>query len=235
LGAFEGEPRARISGHRVLVTREGGEWIALVGIALDAKPRSSMRLQVEGPEGKYALLRIQVGAKNYASQHLHVAQEQVDLPAKQLARYLREQAHLRKVLGTFSPSPPRNLTLLQPVDGPRSSTFGLRRYFNGESRRPHNGMDMAAPEGTAVLAAAAGRVADFGEYLFSGRTLILDHGQGLLSLYAHLKTANAQVGQAVEAGTQIGEVGRTGRVTGAHLHFSVYLTAAAVDPALFLP
>src|SRR5262249_4042220 len=152
---------------------------------------------------------------------------------RELARYGREQAHLRKVLATFSDSLPEALTMLQPVPGQRSATFGLRRYFNGKSRRPHNGMDIAAEAGTPVLAAAAGRVADTGEYLFSGRTVILDHGSGLLSLYAHLQTIHASVGQTVGAGSPIGEVGATGRVTGPHLHFSVYLNAVAVDPALF--
>src|SRR5258706_3009327 len=94
--------------------------------------------------------------------------------------------------------------MLQPVPGPRSSTFGLRRYFNGKARRPHTGMDIAAPAGTPVIAAGAGRVADTGEYLFSGRSVILDHGQGMLSLYAHLNTIQASAGQAVSAGGAIG-------------------------------
>ena len=235
LGSSGAEPKARVKGNRVLVTRDGADWIALVGIALDQKPGSRLRLQVDRGNGTFSLLRIDVGARQYASQHLHVPQEQVELPARQLLRYEREQLHLRKVLATFSDAPPDALTLQQPVPGTRSATFGLRRYFNGESRRPHNGMDIAAAEGTPVLAAASGRVADAGDYLFSGNTLILDHGHGLLSLYAHLKTIQAKVGDGVAAGAQIGEVGRTGRVTGPHLHFSVYLNAAAVDPALFLP
>src|SRR5262245_54538528 len=139
LGASDAEPKARVKGNRVLVTREGADWIALVGIALDQKPGSRLRLQVDRGDGTFSLLRIDVGSKQYASQHLRVPQEQVELPAKQLARFAREQSHLRKVLATFSETPPDSLALRQPVPGTRSATFGLRRYFNNEARRPHNG------------------------------------------------------------------------------------------------
>jgi murein DD-endopeptidase MepM/ murein hydrolase activator NlpD len=122
----------------------------------------------------------------------------------------------------------------EPVSGRRSGSFGLRRIINGNARSPHSGMDIAAPEGTPIAAPRAGRVIDVGEYLFLGRIVVLDHGQGLLSLYAHLSETNAALGEAVAAGAIIGKIGMTGRVTGPHLHFSVYLNTAAVDPALFI-
>jgi murein DD-endopeptidase MepM/ murein hydrolase activator NlpD len=95
-------------------------------------------------------------------------------------------------------------------------------------------MDIAAAAGDPVVAASAGRVIDIGEYLFLGKIVVLDHGQGWLSLYAHLSEANAALGDSLAAGARLGKVGMTGRTTGPHLHFSVYLNTAAVDPAIFL-
>lgn len=234
LEADESAPAARVNGRRVLVMRTEREWIALVGVGLDAAPRSRLRLEVERPNGAQSQYEIRIVAGKYAVEHLNVPPAQVDLPPEELARYQREQVHLREVLGTFTSMAPATLQLLQPVPGRRSATFGLRRYFNGQARRPHGGMDIAAPEGTPVIAAGTGRVADIGDYVFSGLTVILDHGQGMLSLYAHLKSIGVSAGQALAAGDAIGEVGATGRVTGPHLHFSVYLNAVAVNPALFL-
>jgi murein DD-endopeptidase MepM/ murein hydrolase activator NlpD len=151
-----------------------------------------------------------------------------------LARYQQEREHLAKVLRTYTETGPESLALLQPVPGRRSGSFGLRRVINGMPRSPHSGLDIAAPEGTPVVAAAPGRVADSGEYLFLGRTLVLDHGQGMLSLYSHLNAIDVETGQPVLAGAPIGKVGATGRATGPHLHFSVYLNAVSVDPAIFL-
>jgi murein DD-endopeptidase MepM/ murein hydrolase activator NlpD len=235
LGASGSAPRVRIGAERVLVVREGGEWVALVGIALATKPGSTVRVEAERADGAVERHEITVASKTYASQHLKVKPGQVELSAEDLARYERERAHLARVTRTFTEEPPASLAMVQPTPGRRSSSFGLRRYFNGEARSPHGGMDIAAPVGTPVVAASAGRVIDIGDYFFSGRTIVVDHGGGLLSLYAHLSAIHAKLAQNVAAGAPIAEVGATGRVTGPHLHFTVYLNAAAVDPALFLP
>ena len=235
LGASEQAPRVRLGGERVLVVREGDEWTALVGIALAAKPGSKLRLQAEHAGGRRERIEIAIAAKAYGSQHLKVPRDQVDLSAEHLTRYTTEREHLQKVLRTFTDSPPATLAMLEPAQGRRSASFGLQRFFNGQLRSSHGGMDIAAPVGTPVVAANAGRVIDTGDYFFQGRTVVLDHGQGLLTLYAHLESIDTTLAEVVDAGRPIGKIGATGRVTGPHLHFSVYLNAAAVDPALFLP
>lgn len=235
LGVAPTPPRAWVDGKPVLVLRDEGEWTAVVGIPLSARPGGKIAVDAEAADGMREKFEIKVGRKEYASQHLKVPPGQVDLSADDLARFKREREHLDGVLRTWSASAPTSLLMVAPATGPRSGSFGLRRYFNGQSRNPHNGMDIAAPTGTPVVAARAGRVVDDGDYFFSGRQVVVDHGQGLLTLYAHLSKVTAAVGQHVPAGDPIGEVGATGRVTGPHLHFSVFLNAVAVDPALFLP
>jgi hypothetical protein len=235
LGTAEQPPKAFLDGRRLLVRSERGEWVALVGVPLAARPRSKLSVEVIHAPGEREVLPIRVVDKKYLTQHVTVAPDQADLPPEQMARYERERAHLQQVLRTFTERNPAGLALLQPVEGRRSGNFGLRRIVNGKPRSPHGGLDIAAPEGAPIVATGSGQVLDVGDYLFLGRTVILDHGQGLLSLYAHLSAIDVTAGQGVGSGQTIGKVGATGRVTGPHLHFSVYLNAASVDPAIFLP
>lgn len=170
----------------------------------------------------------------YAEQHLKVAPGQVTLSKEVLSRHLRERKQSTRVMSTWTEPVPASLQLRQPVPGVRSSSFGLRRFFNGQPRNPHGGMDIAAPVGTPVKAAAPGVVIDTGDYFFNGNTVWVDHGAGLLTMYCHLDRIRARVGQRVRTGDVIGTVGKTGRVTGPHLHWSVCLNRTMVDPALFL-
>lgn len=210
--------------------REAGEWIAVVGVPLGAKPGSRLRLQAD-----HRTFEIAIEPKAYGTIRLKVPPGQVDLSKEDLDRYTRERAHLDAMLRTFSEAPPASLALHYPVRGRHAAPFGLQRYFNDQLRSRHSGLDIAAPEGTPIVAAAAGRVIDTTDYFFNGRTVILDHGQGLLTLYAHMQEIGVAIGDRLDGAGPIGTVGATGRATGPHLHFSVYLNAVAVDPLLFLP
>ena len=234
LGGGAQPPQTTLDGNRVMVMRDEKGWCAVVGVPLSAKPGEKLVLDVRYPDERRVHREITVRHRKYASQRLKVPPDQAELGPEQLAQYERERKHLQEVLRTFSDPPPASLALRAPVEGRRSGSFGLRRIINDEPRSPHSGMDIAADAGTPVAATAAGRVLDVGEYLFLGRTVILDHGQGLLSLYAHLSEVSAARDQDVAPGVIIGKVGASGRATGPHLHFSVYLNTAAVDPALFL-
>jgi hypothetical protein len=226
-------PYVEADGHRALVVQEGTSWIAVVGIPL-AAPLGTRQVTVRGATGRQEI-DFTVGDKHYASQSLKVAPRQVDLSPADLARVTREREALDRALDHWSDAPPDALRWAQPVPGVRSSSFGMRRIFNGQSRSPHSGMDIAAPTGTPVLAPVAGTVLLTAEYFFTGNTVLIDHGRGLISMYCHLSAIDVQPGQRIAAGARIGAVGMTGRATGPHLHWALSLNRAWVDPELFLP
>jgi murein DD-endopeptidase MepM/ murein hydrolase activator NlpD len=234
LGAATGAPPAATrDGRRVLVRADEGRWQAVVGIPLEA-PIGQDSIVVATPDGARRTVRFEVGSRDYVTQRLKVAPKHVDLSFDALERTKRERERLMQVLATWSDTPPSTLSLAVPVPGPRSSSFGSRRVFNDQPRNPHTGMDIAAPTGAPIVAPAAGTVIDVGDYFFNGKTVILDHGHGWLSLYCHLSRIDVKIGDRLATGDRLGAVGATGRVTGPHLHWGVMLNRAWVDPELFL-
>ena len=221
----------------LLVLGDAIEWTALVGIALAALPGQASITVRTLDGGDQRQVAYTVAPKRYSEQRLKVSPRTVDLSPEDAARYERERAHLATVMATFSEPWPQALSLRMrvPVPGRRSSSFGLRRVFNGQARNPHSGMDIAAGTGTPIVAPLSGRVIDTGDYFFNGHTVWLDHGGGLLSMVCHLSAIDVKPGDALKTGERLGAVGATGRVTGPHLHWSVMLNRVMVDPALFLP
>ena len=223
------ESEARYRDRKVMVVNREDKSYAVIGIPLSAKPG------VHYLETEKQTIQFEVVAKAYETQELTITNRRKVNPLQQdLVRIAAERKEMDTAFLHFDNSNEIQLTFTPPVDGPMSSSFGLRRILNGQPRNPHSGMDIAAAEGTPVVAPAHGKVAATGDYFFNGNTVMVDHGQGLITMYCHLNQIDVQVGDELERGDAIGTVGMTGRVTGPHLHWGVSLNNARVDPALFL-
>jgi hypothetical protein len=233
-GDTEPAPTVTFLERRVLVARDAGYWHAIVGLPLTLAP-GEHRIDVVDPGKQKRNLAFTVKDKKYESQYLTVDKRQVDPTADDLVRIKKDQEVISRAFATWSARDIDDLGFDPPAQGRRSSAFGLRRFFNKQPRNPHSGLDIAAPEGTAIAAPADGRVIETGEYFFNGNSVFLDHGQGLITMYNHLSKISVARGDVVARGQKLGEVGMTGRVTGPHLHWSVSLNGTLVDPALFLP
>ncbi|RSM30612.1 peptidase M23 [Aeromonas salmonicida] len=224
-------PTVRYQDKPVLVVREDRQrWIAIVGIPLKT-PQGTQPLTVN--DGR--TLSFTVTPKHYREQHIKLKNSrQVNPLAEDMVRINRELAEQTRAYQTFSPTQPSNLLFDKPVKGPLSSPFGLRRFFNGEERNPHSGLDFAVGAGTPIKAPAAGKVILIGNYFFNGNTVFVDHGQGLISMFCHMSKIDVKLGQSLPRGGIVGRVGATGRATGPHMHWNVSLNDARVDPAIFI-
>ncbi|HHL19187.1 MAG TPA: M23 family metallopeptidase [Thiothrix sp.] len=226
-------PNVRYHGKRVALVHGKTNWLGIVGIPLRAKTGRHF-VNITDAKGKHYQRSFTVKTYPYRTQRLHISNTNKVNPNKRSRqRIARESAIKKRLRNVYSRTTPQ-LNFLIPVTGRRSSSFGVKRILNGEKRDPHSGMDIAAPQGRSIKATAKGKVLYVGNLFYTGKVVYLDHGQGVISLYAHMSKIMVKKGQQVKRGQVIGKVGRTGRVTGAHLHWSVYLNCTSVDPALFL-
>jgi murein DD-endopeptidase MepM/ murein hydrolase activator NlpD len=238
LSHSEEAPRAYFNDRRVMVVKEGDSWVAVVGIPLDAKPGDYL-LKVEDAAARDKTADTQIAFavhdKEYETQRLTIKDKRKVEPTAQDLKRIRRESHLMQAAFTaWHDQADVPLQFDLPAQGPMSSPFGLRRIFNGEPRNPHSGIDIAAPAGAPIHAPAAGRVTAVGNYFFNGNTVLIDHGQGLVTMYCHMRKIAVKKGQDVARGDVIGYVGHTGRATGPNVHWSVSLNDARVDPRLFL-
>lgn len=207
--------------------------LVLVGIPLNAKP-GHYPLEVR-INHRWQTLQFKVASKQYVTEKLTIPNQRKVTPLKQdYQRINDEQTRIVRLYQTYSKDIPDQLTFKTPIQGRRSSSFGKRRIMNGIPKQPHSGMDIAAPTGTPIKAPLAGIVLEAKSYFFGGNTVLLDHGHGLITGYAHMDKIQVKIGDQVQVGDILGTVGMTGRVTGPHLHWSVNLNGVRVDPALFI-
>lgn len=229
-----GEPAVRFNDIPQPVIRQNGQWFALIGIPLDTA--TGHQQAVIEAQGLKRALGFKVLPKDYPTQRLRIPDGRMVQPPPELeARIAAEQQQIATMKRHFSLQPAPDTDFILPAAGRLSSRFGLRRVLNGETRSPHAGLDVAVGTGAPVLAASAGSVLAVEDFYFTGGTVTIDHGQGVLTLYAHLSRIDVKPGQSLKKGEAIGASGVTGRATGPHLHWVVILGGTSVDPELFLP
>jgi murein DD-endopeptidase MepM/ murein hydrolase activator NlpD len=231
------EVRGRAFGRALTAWRVNGTtWRALAGIDLDIEPGAHAVTVEAGPRAApaRATRSLEVAAKRFPTRRLTVNPTYVNPPATVLARIEEEAKRLAAIWRESAASPLWNDAFTAPVPERANSAFGTRSIFNGQPRSPHGGADFPSPAGTPIRAPNAGRVVLADDLYYTGQTVAIDHGLGLVSLFAHLSAIDVAQGATVERGAVVGRVGATGRVTGAHLHWTVRAAGARVDPLSLL-
>ena len=233
VAAIGDKPQAWFEERPVLVTADDGQWYAVVGLPLDSIPvMHELKVQL-GHET--VTLPFDVRPKAYPEQHITLKDKsKVELSPEDLARAEREIAAITELKLHWRAAADTDLALILPARGRLGGRFGVRRYFNGEPRMPHAGLDVVVKRGTPIRASAQGVVLAAADYFFNGKTVFVDHGNGLITLYCHLDRIDVRPGEAVRKGQRLGLSGKTGRASGPHLHWSVVLNGVMVDPELFI-
>lgn len=229
------KPEVMYHNNHVLVSSRDNKWVALVGIDITQKPGKDVIVVKKAPHNEK--INFTVKKHTYPESKITIARKDlVTIPQKKMARFNHENLTVKNSLGFYNPEIVlNNLTLVKPLQGRDTTRFGAKRIINKIPKAPHLGLDIAAPKGSEVAAAATGIVsAVYKDFMILGNSVVIDHGQGLHTMYSHLDTITVQEKQKVNANDIIGTVGTTGRSTGPHLHFTVSLNKSKINPELFL-
>ena len=205
---------------------------AIVGIDMQDPPGlQELRITIQtSDQTDHLNYSIEIIKEDFAVQHLKLPKDKVDLDSKTLKRVRLEQKEMASAFHHVGTHPLWDGPFLEPTKGKVTGRFGSRRVINGQTKRPHSGEDIAAPQGTLVHAINKGTVVATVDHFFSGKGVIIDHGVGLFSMYFHLSEIDVQPGQPLNKGETLGKVGATGRATGPHLHWGIRLNGARVNP-----
>ncbi len=234
IGISKSAPTATYKNNRVLTFNNNGIWQAVVGIGLSAKP-GTHKIDVSTSKSSRSI-SFTIKQAEYESQYITLkSNKHVNLSKANLDRHKKEKARSRKALDNWNQLNIKSLTLKSPTKGVISSPFGLRRYYNKQPRKPHSGLDIAAPKGTPIYAPLAGNITEMGNFFFNGNVVFIDHSNGVITMYCHMDKISIANGTSVKQGDIIGYVGSTGRVTGPHLHWGVSLNGNMIDPLLLTP
>ena len=211
-------------------------WRVLVGIDLETAPRtySAQAVAFDHPVAMHSSVSLRVVPGHFRTRKLTVDEAFVNPPPEAMERIARETAELNDLWAHSATTKLWTDPFVRPVPDPANSAFGTRSILNGQPRSPHSGADFNSAAGTPIKSPSAGRVVLAGDRYYTGNTVMIDHGLTLFSLFAHLSEIQVKVGDTVAAGEVVGKVGATGRVTGPHLHWSVRLNGARVDPLSLL-
>lgn len=230
---FAQAPNVSYQDNPVRVERVDQQWLAIVGLPLkkrgDKSPYKKQHQLIVNGEA----LAFEAQDKHYTEQYLTVKKKHSNPNNQHWQRIKKESKKINGAFTQFSHSE-KFQPFIWPTHGRISSEFGLQRYFNEQPRKPHSGLDIAAVSGTHIVAPSSGTVNLVGDFFFNGNSVFIDHGQGLVTMYCHMSEVKVKQGQKLKQGEIIGAVGKTGRVTGPHLHWTISLNNVRVDPLLFV-
>lgn len=208
--------------------------VALLGIPLDASP-GTHEFETVHDDGDTRRHPFEVGDYDYGESRITIEDERMITPDEEdLPRIAADREEINAAIAHHSGRIPATLSFELPIRDVETSPFGTQRYINDRPRNPHSGVDIRGNEDTVIHAPAPGEVIETGDYYFNGKTVFLDHGSGLISMFAHMSRIDVAVGDEVDTGAALGRAGATGRVTGPHLHWTVALNGALVNPRLFV-